>query len=413
MKFNSTFKRQSLFVFSLIFIFFACSNNEELKEDPEVIGEEVVTELTISDGTVFEPKDFYPKFDWEVTPQYCMFGDGARTLTASEVSLISEKSDFICIEKNHAWRALSYAEVGTKHEVDAFKQIRPDIKVLYYFNSAYAWPFTSYNENFTTNKIDDYPELKKFLIINEDTGELEHRNNIFFFDVLNPDFRNWWVETVATGVTFSGADGVFIDQMHGFSWLRNDKAEEVRLAMGEMMSSLKEKLGSDKILLGNNAATVEDVFPAIDATMFEHYSETITNSKENLLKEWDDMLRIAKAGKISIYRFGVEVEDDASIEGLSGAEKEKALEELSKERLEYYHACYLIGAQPYAYFQYGWGWRLGTGPLVDYPELEKPLGVPKGRYSRTTSNGWEFTREFERASVWVNTETKEGKITWK
>ncbi len=217
---------------------------------------------------------------------------------------------------------------------------------------------------------------------------------------------------MASGVTFSGAGGVFIDQMHGFSWLRSDKAEEVRLAMGEMMTSLKERLGSDKILLENNAATVEDVFPVIDAIMFEHYSETITNSKENLLKEWDDMLRIAKAGKISIYRFGVEVEDDASIDGLSGAEKEKALEQLSKERLEYYHACYLIGAQPYAYFQYGWGWRLGTGPLVGYPELEKPLGIPKGEYIRTISNGWEFTREFEGANVWVNTETKEGKIIW-
>ncbi|KJD36359.1 hypothetical protein PW52_04955 [Tamlana sedimentorum] len=375
--------------------------------------EEVVTELTISDGTLFEPKDFYPKFSWSVTPQYCMFGDGSRTLTPSEISIISEKSDFICLEKDHAWKELGYAEMGAKHEVAAFKQIKPDIKVLYYFNSAYAWPFTSYNENFTTNKIDDYPELKKFLIINEETGELEHRNNIFFFDVLNPDFRRWWVETVVSGVTFSGADGVFIDQMHGFSWLRNDKAEEVKLTMGEMMASLKEKLGADKILLGNNAARLEDVFPVIDATMFEHYSETVTNSKENLLKEWDDMLRIAKAGKISIYRFGVEVENDVSIEGLSGSEKENALEQLSKERLEYYHACYLIGAQPYAYFQYGWGWRLWKGPLVDYPELNKPLGLPKGAYKRVIENGWEFTREFENASVWVNTETKEGKVSWK
>ena len=413
MEFISVFRRQSIFVFGLVYILFSCSKNEKSLENQEVKDQRVATELTLSDGTLFEPKEFYPNFSWNVTPQYCMFGDGTRTLSSSEIGVISEKSDFICLEKDHAWKALDFAEIGAKHEVAAFKQIKPDIKVLYYFNSAYAWPFTSYNENFTVDKIDNFPELKNFLITDEETGELEHRNNVFFFDVLNPYFRSWWIETVASGVEFSGADGVFIDQMHGFSWLRSDKAQMVKLAMGEMMSGLKERLGANKILLGNNAARLEDVFPVIDAAMFEHYSQIVTNSKENLLKEWDDMLRIAKAGKITIYRFGVEVEKDVSVQGLSGSEKEKALEELSKERLEYYLACYLIGAQPYAYFQYGWGWRLSKGPLVDYPELNKPLGVPIGAYKRVKENGWEFTREFEHSSVWVDTEIKEARIEWK
>jgi hypothetical protein len=62
---------------------------------------------------------------------------------------------------------------------------------------------------------------------------------------------------------------------------------------------------------------------------------------------------------------------------------------------------------------YSWGWKLATGPLVDYPELQKPLGEPKGAYKRIIPEGWEFTREFEHASVWVNTETREAKIAWK
>ena len=74
---------------------------------------------------------------------------------------------------------------------------------------------------------------------------------------------------------------------------------------------------------------------------------------------------------------------------------------------------FLIGAQPYSYFQYGWGWTLSSGSLQDYPELHKPLGAPKGAYQRTTPGGWEFTREFEHASVWVNTETRQAKITWR
>lgn len=375
------------------------------------------TNYLISNGGNFKSKDSYPKFNWETTPMYYMFGDGQRVLKPSEVKFIASKTDFICIEKSHGRAELGYAELGAKHDAASFKKIKPDMKVLFYFNSAYAWPFTSYNKNFTSDKIDKYPELKKFLIKDTETGKLAHRNNVFFFDVLNPDLRKWWVETVVKGVETSKCDGAFIDQMHGFAWLRKNKSHEVRKAMGEMMASLKDKLGPDKILLGNNAhdKIAEYVFPVADAIMFEHYKEELL-SKENLLKDWDNMLKIAKAGKISIFRIGVEADPFAKEKeegSIKGVKREDKLMSLSKERLEYYHACYLIGAQPYSYFQYGWGWRLSTGSLVDYPELQKPLGQPKGAYKRLTSDGWEFTREFERASVWVDTEKGKAKITWK
>ncbi|MDO5968344.1 putative glycoside hydrolase [Flavivirga aquimarina] len=372
--------------------------------------------LIISDGSYFENKHFYPKFNWKTTPMYYMFGDSNRVLTPQEIEHIAERTNFICIEKSHGLRQLGAAELGAKHDVAAFKKVKPDIKVLFYFNSAYAWPFTSYNKAFTRENIEEHPELKKFLIIDSETKELEHRRNTFFFDVLNPEFRDWWVNTVAKGVEFSGADGAFIDQMHGFAWLRKDKSKEVEQAMGDMMAALKTKLGPNKILLGNNAhdKIAQYVFPVIDANMFEHYKNALL-SKESLLKDWENMLRIAKAGKISIFRIGVESDSKAQEEKdyYRGRLRNKRLAELSKEKLEYYHACYLIGAQPYSYFQYGWGWQLAHGSLLDYPELQKPLGSPKGAYTRTSPNAWEFTREYEHAKVWVNTETRESKINWK
>ena len=148
---------------------------------------------------------------------YFMFGDTQRLLLPEEVKSIAARTDFLCIEKAHGREAIPAAELTTKHEVAAFRKIKPEAKVLFYFNSAYAWPFTSYNAAFTRKKIDDHPELKKFLIVDPETGELVHRNNVFCFDVLNPDFREWWVDTVAKGVAESGSDGVFIDQMHGLS----------------------------------------------------------------------------------------------------------------------------------------------------------------------------------------------------
>lgn len=372
--------------------------------------------LEISDGSRFKNKGFYPNFSWNTTPMYYMFGDSNRVLTPQEITHVAERTDFICIEKSHGLEQLGAAELGAKHDVAAFKKVKPDMKVLFYFNSAYAWPFTSYSKNFTQENIEQHPELKNFLIMDPETKKLEHRRNTFFFDVLNPEFRDWWVNTVAKGVEFSGADGAFIDQMHGFAWLRKDKSKEVEQAMGDMMAALKTKLGPNKILLGNNAhdKIAQYVFPVIDVNMFEHYKNDLL-SKENLLEDWDNMLRIAKAGKISIFRIGVESDSKAQEEKdyYRGRLRNERFAELSKEKLEYYHACYLIGAQPYSYFQYGWGWQLAHGSLLDYPELQKPLGSPKGAYTRTYPNAWEFTREYEHAKVWVNTETRESKINWK
>jgi hypothetical protein len=368
--------------------------------------------LLLSDGRHFVPKDYFPAFSWDTTPMYYMFGDTQRVLTPEEVAFVAGRTDFLCIEKSHARKQLGAAELGAKYEAQAFKKLKPGVKVLFYFNSAYAWPFTSYNEAFAPNKIDEHPELKKFLIVDPQTGELVHRRNVFFFDVLNPELREWWSSTVAKGVEESGCDGAFIDQMHGFSWLRKEQSKEVQKAMGEMMALLKTKMGPNKILLGNNANQdlARYVFPSIDASMFEHYGEKML-TKERLLQDWVDMLRIAQAGKMSIFRIGVEY--DRGEEQRSEQQRPEAeLSNLAKERLEYYLACYLIGAQPYSYFQYGWGWTLSSGSLVDFPELRKPLGAPKGAYRRTTADGWEFTREFDHASVWVNTETGNAKITW-
>ncbi len=364
--------------------------------------------LTVSDGSRFVPQDFYPKFSWDTTPLYFMFQDKERVLSPAEVEFIAARTDFLCIEKSYAKGQLGAAELGAKHEAAAFKKAKPDSKVLFYFNSAYAWPYSSYSQDFTDDRIEAHPELKQFLLTDAKTGELLEHFGAFCFDVLNPDFREWWVATVAKGVSESGCDGVFIDQMHGNNRFRREKSAEIEVAMGGMMAALKKRMGPDKILLGNNANNpdAQYVYPVCDAVMFENYA-TVRSSKENLLVEWGDMLKNARAGKISVFRLGVEGT------GRGNLRPAPEMVTLSQEKLEFALACYLIGAQPYSYFMYSWGWLLSTGPLVDYPELQKPLCAPQGAYQRTTPEGWEFTREFEHASVWVDTDARQAKITWK
>jgi hypothetical protein len=393
----------------------ACTLAQEAPApDGSRLGRDAKDSYACSDGTPFVPEDFYPAFSWDVTPQYFMFGDTQRLLQPEEVRSIAKRTGFLCIEKSHGFKPLGAAELGARHEAAAFRKEKPGTKVLFYFNSAYAYPFTSYSRAFTPARIGQNPELKDYLLVDPDTGELARRGNVFFFDVLNPKLRAWWVDTVARGVADSGCDGVFIDQMHGFAWMRSKRSREVRQAMGEMMAALKKKMGPDKILLGNNAnqAIARDVFPVIDAVMFEHYNEKLL-SKEGLLQDWRDMLRIAKAGKMSVFRIGVE--HDRSERGREGEKRGRndRLAAVARERLDYYLACYLIGAQPWSYFQYGWGWTLSSGSLQDYPTLHKPLGPPKGAFVRVKPDGWEFTREFEHANVWVDTEKEEGRIDWK
>jgi len=45
-----------------------------------------------------------------------------------------------------------------------------------------------------------------------------------------------------------------------------------------------------------------------------------------------------------------------------------------------------------------------------YPEFDKPLGNPLGDMVR---NGWELSREYAHASVWVDLESKEAEIQWR
>lgn len=357
---------------------------------------------------------YFPPFSWSTVPVYQMFADEVL-LSDEDVRKIAPTSDFICIEKQHGINELGGADLGAKHAISQFKAIKPQMKCLVYLNAAYAYPYI------TRSKVFDYrgeihrPEnarYKSFLITNPETGELAYRemDHVHFFDVLNPELRTWWIETVGNFVRESRADGLFVDQMHGFVWLRQEQSVEVAKAQALMMRMAKDAIGKDKILLLNIAYYVPELFEAGDAFMFEHYCPGVL-TKETIVNDWEFMKQIAEAGKMSVWRIGVEHDDKATETTQRGDKVSDAFyENLAKERIDYYLAAFLIGAQEYSYFQYGWGWELKTGPLVKYPELARPLGKPQGDYRRIDSDGWVFTREFEQAKVTVDLEKRQGII---
>ncbi|MGB6222115.1 putative glycoside hydrolase [Haloferula sp.] len=347
-----------------------------------------------------------PRFSWDKVPVYEMFGDGSRLLKDEELKHIAGTTDFLCIEKNHAISVLKSADHGAAREIARFKKLDPGTTCLFYFNSAYAYPFASRSQMFRIGRIP--AEYKDFLITDPDTGKFSQRGNVPFFDVLNPDFRKWWAAEVGRYVEDTGADGLFVDQMHGFVFLRPQKRREVEEAQAEMMSMAKKAIGSDKILLLNNGAHIPELFEIGDSFMFEHYKpETLT--KEAILKDWKLMEQIAGAGKSSVWRIGLEIEGKLEAAKLTDAD----YQERARKELSYHLAVFLAGACEYSYFQYGWGWLLRTGPLMSYPEFERPLGKPIGPRTRPDAKGWVFLREFEQASVRVDLEKREGAVTWR
>ncbi len=358
-----------------------------------------------------------PPFSWETTPVYQMFADSVQ-FKDEDVRTIAETTDFLCIEKQHGIKDLGSADAGAKHAISQFKALKPDMSCLVYLNSAYAYPFISKSKAFDYRGEIHKPEnakYKSFLIVDPETGELAYRegDHTHYFDVLNPDFRSWWVKTIGEFVREAGGDGLFVDQMHGFSWLREDRADEVAEAQALMMRMAKEEIGPDKMLLLNNAAHIPGLFEAGDAFMFEHYNPELL-SKEEIVKDWALMKKTADAGKVSVWRVGIEQDQAAVTRREQGQEMTPEFSaNLSQKRISYYQAAFLIGAQEYSYLQYGWGWTLHTGPLCDYPELQQPLGRPLGDAERESPDGWAFRRQFEHADVWVDLERAEGRITRK
>ena len=104
-----------------------------------------------------------PPFSWDRVPVYQMFGDSKRLLNEEEVKQIGDTTSFLCIEKIHGRRTLGGAELGAAHEFKRFKKDSPKTSCLFYFNSAYAYPFTSATEKFAHGKVS--PEYLPFLLL--------------------------------------------------------------------------------------------------------------------------------------------------------------------------------------------------------------------------------------------------------
>jgi len=137
-----------------------------------------------------------------------------------------------------------------------------------------------------------------------------------------------------------------------------------------------------------------------DAAIIEHFGHFESATKESMLVDIQSMIDAGKKGKIVIVKAwpGFSFLDPDFMKLPLSQKKE-----IAASNLLFPLAAFLAGAQEYSYLIYTWGYNIYDGSLEWYPEFDRPLGKPLGD---ATVSGWEMTRYFEHAKVWVNLETK-------
>ncbi len=356
----------------------------------------------------------YPEFSWDTVPVALHFSSKSD-FKPEQIKFLARFPVF-CVEKHQGVSKYKDARKGAFSVTKAIKEINPKAKLLFYWNSNIDGGKNYFGHQILDDKY--HPEWKL-----TGTKDVLVRGHQETYDASNSEFRKWWVSIPVEAVKEGNMDGVFIDAIpHYFrdekqhtKILGEEKLKEVRKGVSLMAEDLALQLGNDKILLFNNMneggrSFEEEVAVFSDGGMIENFCNFSLKgtTKETAIAQIEQ-LRIAGKSKRMLMVKGWPRYSYRRPEQRSGISMQTITEHI-KEDITFPLACFLSGAGEYAYFVYSWGYRSAHGSLVDYPEYHKPLGKPLGDYTR---KGWQLSRKFEHADVWVDLENQKAKIDWK
>jgi len=352
----------------------------------------------------------YPEFRWDSVPIAFHFGKSDGIMTQEEAEFVASRSSFICLEKGHASETFGSTEAGIEAEARQLKKLNPKMKVIFYWNT-----FLDYSMYDAHQEYREHPEWW----LKTRSGELDlKRGSLMRYDLSNSEFRDWWTDVAAKAVVNGSCDGVFMDAFPQVVSEANrrlwgeEKYEAIQQGLQDIIQETRHKIGDDNLIVYNGIRSTArwsmgyDFSPHTDAAMIEHFGHFQSSSKESMLKDILEMQRAGKAGKIVVMKAwpGFDFTDDQAMR-MPLEEKRQ----IAKEKLGFPLACFLAGAQENCYFIYSWGYRMKYGCLQWYPEFDKPLGEPQGEM---VQDGWQLSREYKHASVWVDLESRESRIRW-
>jgi hypothetical protein len=356
-----------------------------------------------------------PEYSWDTVPVYIHFGKTGG-LTDEEVEFVATHSDFVCLEKGHGAGSQGSTEKGIEQDAVRLKRINPKIKVIYYWNTFLDYPMYQAHEVY-----EQHPEWW----LRTADGSLDKKHGrIKRYDLSNPEVRAWWAGEVRKAVVDGSCDGVFMDAFPQVASRANvrlwgqAKYDAIQQGLVQTILQTREEAGPDCVLVFNGIRNTESLqfgtkyLAWTDAATIEHFDQFQSRDKECVVRDMEAMIAAGRQGKAVIMKGWPDFNwlDLSQNRTGSTSPTYESLLARARAKITFPLACFLIAAQPHAYFCYSWGYREQDGSLSEYPELQRPLGPPKGDAIR---DGWVFTRSFEHVDVWVDVSEKTARLTWR
>ena len=364
----------------------------------------------------------WPAFSWDRVPLY-MHIRKAKNFTEDEIKYLAT-FPLVTFEKTTGSETFQSSEDGTLAAAKAVKEINPSTKILYYRNVIVH--YGTYKDN---AEIESLPGA--FLVGKDGkTRLIRNRMNQEAYDLANPEVRKWWVGNARRICAEPVIDGLFLDGIVKTltpSYLKRDigvkKVDELVAGYNTMMDETREALGPNKLMVANVLrVSLPDsglvAMKKFDGSYIEHFEGSWGDKearRNSLAKAIEAFQKAAREGYLIALTVGL-----SDLDGGDGKSNPGQLDEIRvgmdeqadfSKRLNYLLGLFLICAEKHSYFMPHDGYSAEKSKvwMKRLPELEKPLGAPKGP---AVQDGYIYTREFAHAKVRVDIENEVGEIEW-
>lgn len=357
----------------------------------------------------------YPEFSWDRVPLY-MHIRKDRAYSDEEIEFLA-KFPLITFEKSNGHRSFGSTEAGTLAAARRVKQLNPKAKILYYRNVIVHYGTYAANQSLA--------EIPSALLRGHNDQTKLVRGKVAAYDLSNPLVRDWWVDNCQQMTSDPAIDGIFLDgnvKALEPGYLRNEIGAEKKQAVTAgyklMMEQMREAVGPNELMLANilrarfedggfeylnyfDGSYLEGFFYAVGGMTYEDY----------VAKGIDSIQRAAQAGKIIAFTAGLATPQNTSHMGIDELHAEVKSDQQAREALIYRLAIFLVCAEEHSYFRAHEGYSANGNRnwMRWFEEYDRPLGPPLGP---ATKRGYQYTRSFAHATVFVDVLTREAEIQW-
>lgn len=371
--------RNILFVMTSLLI--SCNSSVDLagENDEDIINKDTYPVREVNDNAL-------PDFSWDTIPVALHFSSYIN-YTDKELRFMSN-FPLITIEKNQGFSVYNDVRKGTKVAIEKIRRYNPRTKLLFYWNSR-----LDNCENYFGKGKNLFTDCKySSWMLKDNTEKPIVLRGLYSYDHSVKDCREWWTDFATDAVDYTEANGCYIDALQkyydGKDKISDDRYKAIHLGIEEMLTSLSNSMGKDRLLIFNNIFPDKeefdsDIYKYSNGFMIEHFCtpEHYDYTPDEMVNQIESIRQAGKDGRIVIAkawpRYYFRHNDKYPTLSNGKPDYEKMIAD-AREDIIFPLACYLVGAEKYAYFCYSWGWNSKDGGLYDYKEYHRPLGEPQG-----------------------------------